>query len=31
LFRGSGSRVWFAAPNTAITMAVMESVRYRLA
>ena len=31
LFRGGGSRVWFAAPNTAITMAVMESVRYRLA
>ena len=31
MFRGGGSRVWFAAPNTAITMAVMESIKYRLA
>jgi hypothetical protein len=30
LFRGGGSRVWFAVPNTAITMSLMESIRHRL-
>ena len=30
LFRGGGSRVWFAVPNTAITMSIMESIKYRL-
>jgi hypothetical protein len=30
LFRGGGSRVWFAVPNTAITMAIMESIQHRL-
>jgi hypothetical protein len=27
LFRGGGSRVWFAVPNTAITMSLMESFK----
>ena len=31
LFRGGGSRVWFAIPNTAITMSLMESIKQRLA
>jgi hypothetical protein len=30
LFRGGGSRVWFAVPNTAITMSIMESIQHRL-
>jgi len=30
LFRGGASRVWFAVPNTAITMALMESIQSRL-
>jgi hypothetical protein len=30
LFRGGGSRVWFAVPNTAITMSIMESIKHRL-
>lgn len=30
LFRGAGSRVWFAVPNTAITMSIMESIKHRL-
>ena len=30
LFRGAMSRVWFAVPNTAITMAIMESIKHRL-
>jgi hypothetical protein len=30
LFRGGMSRVWFAVPNTAITMTIMESIKNRL-
>ena len=30
LFRGGSSRVWFAVPNTAITMSIMESIKHRL-
>jgi hypothetical protein len=30
LFRGGGSRVWFAIPNTSITMSLMESIKHRL-
>lgn len=30
LFRGGSSRVWFAVPNTALTMAIMESIKTRL-
>ena len=30
LFRGGSSRVWFAVPNTAITMSIMESIQHRL-
>ena len=30
LFRGGGSRVWFAVPNTAITMSLLESIKSRL-
>lgn len=30
LFRGGASRVWFAVPNTAITMSIMESIKNRL-
>lgn len=29
LFRGGGSRVWFAVPNTAITMSLMETFQRR--
>ena len=29
LFRGGGSRVWFAVPNTAITMAAMDYIKHR--
>jgi hypothetical protein len=30
LFRGGASRVWFAVPNTAITMSLMETIQQRL-
>jgi hypothetical protein len=30
LFRGGSSRVWFAVPNTAITMSIMESIKHGL-